>query len=169
MCRQTDIDTEFRHLAPSEIEISRDGGNKLRLRTVGGDTFDAVKPVRAFPLTSPDNCVFLMDAEGSEIGLIPDVKQLEEKSRRILEEELSQEYFVTRVDAIKSVKSRHGVTTWGLITERGDRTIHVKDRTDIRKLPGRRVLFTDVEGMRYEVPNAEQLDNRSQNLLDSET
>lgn len=169
MCRQTDTDTEFRHLAPAEIEISRDGANRLRLTTAGGETFDAVKPVRAFPLTSPDNCVFLMDAEGSEIGLIPDVTHLEDRSRHILEEELSQEYFVTRIDAIRGVKSRHGVTTWELMTERGDRTIHVKDRTDIRKLPGRRVLFTDVEGMRYEVPNAEQLDNRSQNLLDSET
>ncbi len=169
MCRPTDTDTEFRHLPPSEIDLSRDSANRLRLTTDDGDTYDAVKPVRAFPLTSPDNCVFLMDAAGDEIGLIPDVKKLEAGSRKVLEEELSQEYFVTRIDAIKSVKSRHGVTTWGLVTERGERTIHVKDRTDIRKLPGRRVLFTDVEGMRYEVPNAERLDNRSQNLLDSET
>lgn len=161
--------TEFRQLTPDSVELSRDPHNRLRLSLTDGDTFDEVKPVRAFPLTSPSTCVFLLDSEGDEIGLIEDIDQLPEDSRDTLNEELSLEYFMTRVVSINSVKSRHGVTTWDLETDRGRRTIHVKDRNDIRKLSARRVMFTDVEGMRFEVPDAEKLDDRSQALLDAET
>jgi hypothetical protein len=170
MCQsETVTTTGFRQLDPAHMAISRDAFNQLRLSFTDGTTIDSVKPVRAFPLTSPQSCVFMQNAEGEEIGLIADVSALADDSRQVLEEELRLEYFTTPIESIRSVKSRHGVTSWEVETERGRRTIHVKDRTDIRKLPGRRIIFTDVEGMKFEVRDADDLSDRSQAFLDAET
>jgi len=149
-------------------ELGRDDYHRLVLRKDDG-TWGPVKPVRAFPLSAPDSCVFLIDADGREAGMVSDVNLLPPASREALHQTLTVDYLSTRVLSIQSVKSRHGVSTWQLQTERGSRTVHVKDRSDIRKLPGNRVLMTDVDGMRFEVPDTAALDDRSQGLLESET
>jgi hypothetical protein len=53
-------------------------------------------------------------------------------------------------------------------TDRGETTLYAKDRSDIRRMPGRRILFTDVHGMKYDVPDYTQLDDRSRALIDNE-
>ena len=142
--------------------------DRLQLKLDGTEACQAVKPVRPFPLTAPDTCVFLMDTEGQEIGMIENTRDLDDHSRSALNDELSVEYFMTQIVSIRDVKSRHGVTTWQLETERGSRTIHVKDRTDIRKFARRRLVFTDIDGMKYEIADAEKLDERSQACLEAE-
>jgi hypothetical protein len=159
--------TEFHHLTPGQVRLNRDNYHRLVL-TLAGAVYESVKPVRPFPLTAPESCVFLLDREGHEIGLVEQVGALEPASRDLLREALALEYLSTRILAIRSVKSRHGVTTWDLRTDRGDRVTHVRDRSDIRKLPGNRVLLTDTDGMRYEVPDTSKLDERSLALLESE-
>jgi len=44
----------------------------------------------------------------------------------------------------------------------------VRERTDIRRLRGRRVVMTDTTGMKYEIPDWRALDLRSQELLEQE-
>jgi hypothetical protein len=155
-------------LPAGQVELSRDQYQRLALR-LGERTWEQVKPVRAFPLTAPESCVFLLDTEGKEIGFIASVAQLAAPSREALQETLSLDYLCTVVQAITSVKSRHGVSTWDVRTERGSRTVHIKDRNDIRKLPGNRVIITDVDGLRFEIPDASRLDDKSQGLLESES
>jgi len=109
------------------------------------------------------------DEDGREMGVVEDVEQLEDESKEEVHRELENEYFTSRVVAISSVRSRHGVTTWDLVTERGNRQIHVKDRTDIRKLPEGRIVLTDVHGMKFDIPDIAQLDRRSRAFLGAET
>lgn len=161
--------SEIRSLASADVRIRRDTFNRLNLE-VGGEIWsEGVRPVQPFPLTAPGCCVLVRDEDGREMGVVEDVEQLEDESKEEVHRELENEYFTSRVVAISSVRSRHGVTTWDLVTERGNRQIHVKDRTDIRKLPEGRIVLTDVHGMKFDIPDIAQLDRRSRAFLGAET
>ena len=53
------------------------------------------------------------------------------------------------------------------ITDRGLRTAHVKERSNIRPLPDGRIMLTDVDGVKYEII-PDQLDERSRSWLEIE-
>ena len=137
--------------------------------TLGGVTHTPVRPLRALPLSAPHRWIFLVNAEDKEIGILADVAGLDADSRAALEAELALAYFATRITRILGVRSRHGVTTWDLETERGPKTIHVKDRGDIRHLHGGHILFADVYGMKYEIPALAELDQRSRDFIETDS
>ena len=64
---------------------------------------------------------------------------------------------------------QRSVTSWWFRTEHGPVTTHVGDRNDIRFLPGGKILFTDINGLRYYVPNLHALDEHSQIMLETES
>lgn len=162
------VQTDFIPLPPADIRLVRDEFERLNI-SVAGTTHTGVRAVRPFPLTSPENCVFILDSDGKEVGMVEDVAALEPSSRDLLRASLDLDYFCTRVLSVKSVKSRHGVSSWVMVTPRGERTVHVKDRSDIRKLPGGRMILTDIDGLRFEIESISKLDDRSQTLIESET
>lgn len=155
-------------LDPALATFTLDPFGQLCL-TLGGVTHAPVRPLRALPLSAPHRWIFLLNEEDREIGILADTAGLAEESRAILEAELDLAYFATRVTRIVNVRSRHGVTTWDLETARGPKTIHVKDRGDIRHLPGGHILFADVHGMTYEIPDVAQLDPRSRDFIETDS
>lgn len=163
-----DLSTDGRFLNTKEIRIEPDPFGGLVLVDARGDRIGSLRPVRAFPLTAPDRHISLLDAEGHEVGVIRDAAELDAKSREALDQELAMVYFMPRVIRINSVISTHGLTTWELETDRGPRTVYVRDRNDIRRLRAGRVVMTDVNGVKYDIPNWRELDKRSSELLEQE-
>ncbi|NLF37911.1 DUF1854 domain-containing protein [bacterium] len=161
--------TDIRFIDPGLATLTRDAFNRLDLAIEGGETFNDVRALRAFPLSSPASCIVFKTAQGTEIGVMDDMRKLPRASRKLLEGELELAYFTTRVTAISSVSSKHGFTTWDFETDRGRCTVYVRDRTDIRWLAGGRLIFTDVNGMKFEIPSVDAIDERSQALLEAET
>jgi hypothetical protein len=161
---------DLRFLDPRGLRVRRNERGKLVValtRAPGqeSETAEGVRPVRAFPLSAPDRHIVLLDAEDSELGLIRELRTLDRESREAIEAELEIAYLVTRVEVIHWVRSRFGITTWELETDRGRRTAHVKERTDIRPLPDGRIMITDVDGVKYEIPPIDELDERSRSWL----
>lgn len=150
-----------------ELTFTRDAFGRLHLRR-GEQTFAGVRPVRTFPLVDPTHLIAILDGEGHELGLIEDMAALAPDSRRIVSEELDLLYFTARVQAIRDVKSRHGVTTWELETDRGPRSTYLKSRGNIRSLPKGHVVLTDVYGVKYDIPNINDLDEHSRRLLEDQ-
>ena len=163
-----ELSTDARFLDPRTIRIEEDPFGGLVLVDGTGDRIGGLRPVRAFPLTAPDRHISLLDAEGHEVGVIRDAGELDPKSLEALEGELEMVYFMPRVLRIRSVLSSHGMTTWELETDRGPRTVYVRDRNDIRRLRGGRVVMTDVNGVKYDIPNWRELDKRSSEMLEQE-
>lgn len=156
------------YLDEKEVRVSRDSFGRLRLEA-RGTFYEDVRVARAFPISAPDRNIAFQDAQGKQIGMVADMRRLDRESRRLLQEELEMMYFSTRILQVLHVVSRRGVTTWRLVTDRGPCTIYVKDRSDIRTLPDGRVLITDMHGIRYEIPNPEELDEESRRFLEAET
>ena len=154
-------------LLPEAVGVQRLDDGTLELR-VHSDVFGNISVRRTFPVTDPDHYIVLLDAEGDEIGIVKTLSVLRPETRGILEQELERYYFVTHIQAIRSVQSRHGVTTWDLDTDRGSRTIYLKDRGDIRRMSDRRIILIDMHGIRFDIPDTRKLDATSLRLIDTE-
>ncbi|MCS6859048.1 MAG: DUF1854 domain-containing protein [Abditibacteriales bacterium] len=163
-----DFSREIRYFDPKQIVIKRNQFNELVVELENGETLENVTPVRAFPLTAPTKFIAITNQDGEDLGLIEDVEKLDRASRTILEEELAKRYFIPRIHRVLSLKNRFGVLSWEVETDRGVRTFEIRERDDIRRLPGtNRVLLRDVDGNRYEIPDTTQLDVASQMLLET--
>jgi hypothetical protein len=156
------------YLDPRCLRAFRTARGELAV-AYGPLTSEGVRAVRAFPFTAPEEQIALIDAEDREIGMIRHLVDLDSQSREAILSELAMAYLVPRVTAIRSVRSRFGVTTWDLETDRGPRVAHVKERTDIRLLPDGRTMLTDVHGVQYEIPPRDEIEERSRYWLDMES
>jgi hypothetical protein len=160
---------DLQFLNPGVVRARRNERGKLVVTLgCGVDTIEGVRPLRAFPLSAPDQQIVLLDPDDHELGVIREMSALDPETREAIEAELEIAYLVTRVVGIHSVLSRFGITTWDLETDRGRRTAHVKERSDIRPMPDGRIVVTDVDGVKYEIPPVEELDERSRTWLEIE-
>jgi hypothetical protein len=140
----------------------------LELR-VHADVFSNISVRRTFPVTDPDHYILLLDASDEEIGIVESLSGVPAETREILEQHLERYYFATHINAIRSVQSRHGVTTWDLDTNRGPRTIYLKDRGDIRRISDHRIVLIDMQGIRFDIPDTRKLDTISRTFIDTES
>ncbi len=137
--------------------------------SISDQTHVGVRPVRSCPVSAPGRFVALWDVSGQEIGLIADLDELDDESRRVFLQELDLTHLTVQVLAVRAIESRFGMTSWKLETTRGFRVAHLKDRSQVRWLPDGRVILTDVLGMRFEIRDVDELDDRSKALLETES
>jgi hypothetical protein len=159
---------DIRRLEPSAITLHTSYTGKLVL-SLDGQTHEGIRPARAFPLSNANQFIFLIDSDDKTLGFIEVIDSLDDESRAALQKELHYQYYSSTIKSIVSAESRYGITTWNLITEQGPRTIHVKDRNDIRHLHSGTVIFTDAHGMKFTIPDRHKLDSTSMMHLESES
>ncbi|HLT38621.1 MAG TPA: DUF1854 domain-containing protein [Enhygromyxa sp.] len=140
------------------VKLWRDSFNTLHLELPDGTTVSRVEVISPFPLAAPRRCILFRDGHGEELGMIADLDELDAASRTLVDQQLALGHLTTLVLGITRIASDRDVATWALDTERGPRTVQVKQHCDIRSLPDGRVLFTDVDGMRYEIRDSKTLD-----------
>ncbi len=163
-----DFSGEILYLDPKKTTVRRNQFNELVVKEEGGVTLENVTPVRSFPLTAPTKYISFTSSDGDDLALLEDVEQLDRASRLVLEEELEKRYFIPCILRVISLKNRFGVLSFEVETDRGVRSFDVRERDDIRHLPGTtRVLIRDVDGNRYDIPDTMQLDATSQALLET--
>ena len=157
---------ELRVLDPEDATFWRDRFGQLMLKLADGQEYREVVLTLAFPLTHPSRMLVVRDSDLHEIGVIDDYLTVDEQSRKLLEEELEKAYFVPRITRILSADQEHGLATFEVETDRGPRTIQVEFLQRIRFLAGGRVVMQDVDANRYEISNINDLDARSQAILE---
>ncbi len=152
-------------LDPKELRFAR-AGVELRLTVGDRCSYPAVKVLRAFPLSQPQRHLSVRDTGNREIGVIADPGKLDEASRRLVEEELDRRYLVPVIRRVIAVKEWFGTVDWQVETDRGEVRFTTRNLREnlVQPSPGR-LLLTDVEGNRYDVPQFSALDSRSQGLL----
>lgn len=152
-------------LDPAKLRFFK-AGAALRLTIDGDRSLLKVSVLRAFPLTKPGQYYSVRDGGGKEVGMLVHPEALEPESRALVEADLERRYMTTTVRKIRSVEERFGTVDWEVDTPRGRNRFTTRDLRDnvLRPAPGR-ILFTDVEGNRYEVPDMAALDTQSQTWL----
>src|SRR6266545_4307817 len=122
---------EIVHLDPAAIRFAYDDEN-LTFTDADGTFYPCVSLRRCFPLSGngthilvriPDN-----EAErGYEVGILPDLNNLEPTSREAVQRELGLFYFVPVVQRIWSIREEFGFLYWSVEADRGKKDFIMRD------------------------------------------
>jgi hypothetical protein len=129
---------------------------------VEGTVYKGVRPRRPFPFSYPEIVIFYNDKE--EIGMLRDYRELDARSRELLESVLKIVYFMPKVRKVLSIRSVEGKYEWRVVTDKGEVTFQSWGRC-VRVLRDGRLLIRDIYNRAYIVEEPEKLDSRSRLYL----
>lgn len=149
------------------IQLVRNTHGRLVLTLGNGTVFEAVTPVRAFPIEAPLEGLSLIAADGKEALWVSRMADLQPEHRQLIEQDLAVREFIPTIERILKVSSFSTPSTWDLQTDRGTTQMVLKAEEDIRKLAGRtKLLITGQDGVQYRIPDSNKLDRHSRKLLE---
>ncbi|UHL66402.1 DUF1854 domain-containing protein [Paralcaligenes sp. KSB-10] len=148
-----------------DFRLNRDPFGRLVL-TIDGRFYNAVVPVRSFPISAPDQGIALMGPDGAELVWMDSLEELPGDARELLTQELASREFMPEVRRIRHVSSFATPSRWQVETDRGDVELVLKAEEDIRRLSASTLLIADNHGVQYLIRDVPALDKTSRRLLD---
>lgn len=144
-----------------------DGADNLRIEIEGDRCILDAIIRRAFPLTKPTEFLSIQDAGGGEVGVLRSLDGLDNESRKLIEHELDRRYFTPEILQLRALKQEGGMWTFDVVTSRGATEFYVRNwRDSSHEVSPGRFVIQSVDGQRFEVPNFDALDTRSQTLIE---
>lgn len=160
--------TSLRYLTKENAVFERTEGGFVSL-TYDGKRWERVQVIRLFPFTQPDQFISIRTVEerSKEIGVIEDMKQVSAETRKMLEEQLNLHYFTPVIQKIINIKDEYGYAYFHVMTDRGECrfTINMGSNAVVR-LTDTRLLITDLDENRFEIPDVLKLSQKEQRKLD---
>ena len=157
---------EEKYLSPADaVFAERDGFLTLQIK--GGEEYPRVLLRRAFPFELPDRYITVSDGENREIGMIRALSEFDPESKRLLARELARTYYMPQVRKILSKEENFGYSYWHVLTETGEVSFTLQDTyRSILHVSPTHLIFLDVCGNRFEIPDTGKLDRRSYRKLE---
>src|SRR5687768_5324589 len=132
-----------------DYQLSRNAfGRLIFWKKDDGIGVEAV-PVRAFPITTPEQDISLIDLHGHELAWIKDLRDLPDEIRKLIEEDLASREFMPEIERIRDVSSFSTPSTWDVETDRGRTPLILKGEEYIRSLTPVGLLITDSQGIHF--------------------
>lgn len=147
-------------------DLQLDEFGKLLLTDLNGAAHAGVTPVRAHPISAPDEGVSLVGVHGHELAWVPRLSELPDGPRRLLESELAAREFHPVLKRLLSVNTFATPSTWRIQTDCGEVDFVLKSEEDIRRLEEGRLLIASSHGVQLQVPDRWALDKHSKRLLE---
>lgn len=152
----------IRLLNPREVKIIS-GGIDTVDAIIGQEEYRNVAPRRPFPLSHPEVIVFY-DQEEREIGVLEDYRELDDRSRKMLEKVLNTIYYIPCIERIEKIEQKEKKYVWKIVLERAGKTEIETWSKCIKVMPDGKIYVKDVNGQIYAV-DASKLDQKSKTLL----
>lgn len=143
--------------------------NAARLRVEIEDECCLIDAIirRPFPMSRPDSFLSIQNSKGDEVGMLRSLDDLDHESRKLVEREMDRRYFTPKILQLKSLKQDGGMWTFEVSTSRGPCTFYVRNwRDSSHEMSPGRFIIQSVDGQRFEVPDFDALDQRSQILIE---
>jgi len=154
-------------LDPARLRFRRRPGGNLQLEIEGDRCYLSVRATRCFPFSDPRHYIAVVYGKTEEVGVLKGFRKLDPESRGLVEEDLERRYFIPVITRVVSVREESGVSYWNVETTRGPRDFVVRGlRDSLTELEEHRMLLTDVDGNRFEIPDYTALGARAFLLLD---
>jgi hypothetical protein len=152
--------------------FSRSSGGLISLTLIKEDGerefFERVVPIRAFPISDPDDYISIREPDskdhgrGLEIGMITHIRDLSDEARIMLEEELEKRYFTPELRKIYSVVEKFGYLNFDAETSAGRiNFVMVNPYSNFRTLEDGRVFIYDIDGNCFRISDPQKLDRHS--------
>lgn len=154
-------------LDPNRLRLWLGPGGEFRCQIEGDRCYLNCRASRCFPFSDRRHYIALFEGLKGEIGVIYDPHQLDAESRRVLDQILDRRYFVPIIQRVKWLKEEYSVVYWSVETNLGPRDFACRGLRDaVTELEERRLIITDVDGNRFEIPDYDELSRAAQALLD---
>ncbi|WP_374659051.1 DUF1854 domain-containing protein [Inhella sp.] len=130
---------------------------------------EPVNPVRAHPISAPEEGISLTGADGHERAWLPRLADVPEPAQGLLRRALSEREFHPTLTRLVSVSTFSTPSLWTVETDRGPLQFHLKSEEDIRRLGGAgegRLLITTSHSLQLYVADRWALDRHSRRLLE---
>ena len=132
--------------------------------------YDRIRVVRSFPFTDPNHYVSIrtIDEKSKEIGMIHDITaDVTEDTRKMLEEQMDIRYFTPVITKINNIKDEYGHAYFDVETNVGPcKFVIYMNSSSVVNLSDIRLLITDLDGNRFEIPDYTKLSARELKMLD---
>ena len=168
MEKETEEMLKINLLDEKNAKFIRTEGGFLSLKAAEQD-YPRVLAVRMFPFTDPDRYISIRTTgeHSKEIGIIEDMATLSKEVREIIEEQLDLRYFTPVITGINSIKDEYGYAYFDVMTDRGRCrfAIHMGG-SDVVHLTETRIIITDIDENRFEIPDIMDLTPTERKKLD---
>lgn len=168
MERETEEMLQIRYLTEQNTVFSRTEGGFVSL-SVGEESYSRIQVIRMFPFMEKDRFLSVRSVGDKikEIGIIEDLKDMGKEAVQLIKEQLNLRYFTPVITRILSVKEEYGFAYWDVITDRGECrfTIHMGGNAVVH-LTEERILLSDIDENRFEIPDVRQLTPAERRKLD---
>jgi hypothetical protein len=148
------------------FQLSRNAFGRLVFTGTDGVVREGIIPVRAFPITSPDRGIALVDQGGHELAWIDQLEDLADELRRLVEVDLASREFIPEIKCIHDVSSFATPSVWSVETDRGRTSFILKGEESIRRLSPPALLISDRHGIHFLIRDRFALDRSSRRILD---
>ena len=158
---------ELKYVSATEIKLSRQPDSLFLDCQIGEELHSNVHLVRPFPLSNPHEMISIRDKDNKEFGIIEAISSLDPDSKKLAEAELDRRYFTPQITKINSLKNEASMWRFVVETTRGPSDFFVRNwRDNAHELTSGRWQITSVDGGRYEILNLDDLDDKSQILIE---
>lgn len=132
--------------------------------------YENVDVIRAFPFTEPYSFLSVRESSGKkrEIGIIENLNSdFDSKAIELICKQLEIRYFMPVIQKINSIKENAGYIHFKVTTNHGELNFSLQSNGNhFTYLSNRRILITDMEGNRYEIPDTKKLTAKELKKLD---
>lgn len=146
-----------------DLKVEREASGQLSVELNGRR--HAVRVQRCFPWSEPGCFLSLRNGDDEEVALVTTLDELDEASRRAVEEALVEAGFVLEVVAIEEVDEEVEIRTWRVRTRQGARSFQTRLDDWPWQVPGGGIVIRDVAGDLYHVADPEGMDAVSRRWL----
>lgn len=159
---------EMRMITSENAEFARTEGGFLSLKFREKE-YKRIGVYLTFPLTNPEEFISIREADekAKEIGMIEALDKLTPEHREMVREQIRLRYFMPVVKKVMEVKEEYGYAYWYVETTFGvcRFTTHMSNDAVVT-LGESRLLITDIDGNRYEIPDFYALTVQERKKLD---
>lgn len=166
--RESEELLEMRLLTKENAKFSRTDGGFVSLK-FGEKEYARVGVYLTFPLTEPEEYISIREADekAKEIGLIEKLSQLDKDQQEMIREQIKLRYFMPTITKVLDIKDEYGYAYWNVTTSFGACRFTTRMSGDaVINLGESRMLVTDIDGNRYEIPDFYQLSVAERKKLD---
>lgn len=159
---------EMRFLTKENARFSRTDGGFVALK-FGEKEYSRVGVYLTFPLTEPEEYISIREADekAKEIGIIEKLSQLDKDQQDMIREQIKLRYFMPTITKVLDIKDEYGYAYWNVITSFGACRFTTRMSGDAVILLGEsRLMVTDIDGNRYDIPDFYQLSVIERKKLD---
>lgn len=168
MEKETEEMLKLRYLTPENAVFTKTQGGFVSLVS-GEETYARVQVVRMFPFSEPEKFISIRTAEESsrEIGVIEELAGFPKEVQEMLSEQLNLRYFTPVITKIYRIKDEYGYAYFDVETDRGRcRFVISMGGNAVVHLSDVRILISDIDENRFEIPDVTRLSMKEQKRLD---